>query len=276
MSSQMPVKSVPPTFFQEPLPERQAVNSLSEKTGLDAQSAAMQSRDTQVQNAQGWTTHSVATTSAAESDRAEVAAEKSTTGFFEVVRKYASVSDMLRLFGAAAVAVAMGLFLLDGVKVLNDLQRFLTMLGLTGALTAAGLLMSSLLKEQRGSRVFITLALLSVPVNFTVIGALLYSVIPLDTMALNYPGYAHWQVGGLSDLAIGLAAAVVVLGPVVWAGFSVLARSACAWLSMALIASSAILLIPVRAELWSAGIACLLYTSPSPRDKRQSRMPSSA
>ena len=26
----------------------------------------------------------------------------------------------------------------------------------------------------------------------------------------------------------------------------------------------------------STGIACLLYTSPSPRDKRQSRMPSSA
>ena len=255
MSSQAPVKSVPPTFVQEPLPERQAVNSLSETTGLDAQSGAMQSRDIQDAETHAQKSDSAVTRSTAESDRAEVAAEKSTTGFFEVVRKYASVSDMLRLFGAAAVAVAMGLFLLDGVKVVNDLQRFLTMLGLTGALTAAGLLMSSLLKEQRGSRVFITLALLSVPVNFTVIGALLYSVIPLDTMALNYPGYAHWQVGGLSDLAIGLAAAVVVLGPVVWAGFSVLARSASAWLSMALIASSAILLIPVRAELWSAGIA---------------------
>ena len=27
---------------------------------------------------------------------------------------------------------------------------------------------------------------------------------------------------------------------------------------------------------WAARISCLLYTSPSPRDKRQSRMPSSA
>ena len=27
---------------------------------------------------------------------------------------------------------------------------------------------------------------------------------------------------------------------------------------------------------WSEGLHCLLYTSPSPRDKRQSRMPSSA
>ena len=51
MSSQAPVKCVPQKFVQEALPERQAVNSLSETTGLDAQSAAMQSRDTQVQNA---------------------------------------------------------------------------------------------------------------------------------------------------------------------------------------------------------------------------------
>ena len=28
--------------------------------------------------------------------------------------------------------------------------------------------------------------------------------------------------------------------------------------------------------LWSKSLGCLLYTSPSPRDKRQSRMPSSA
>ena len=34
--------------------------------------------------------------------------------------------------------------------------------------------------------------------------------------------------------------------------------------------------VPLRAELAGEGTGCLLYTSPSPRDKRQSRMPSSA
>ena len=29
-------------------------------------------------------------------------------------------------------------------------------------------------------------------------------------------------------------------------------------------------------DLENSGLSCLLYTSPSPRDKRQSRMPSSA
>ena len=33
---------------------------------------------------------------------------------------------------------------------------------------------------------------------------------------------------------------------------------------------------PTSSYLWRNIIPCLLYTSPSPRDKRQSRMPSSA
>ena len=38
------------------------------------------------------------------------------------------------------------------------------------------------------------------------------------------------------------------------------------------LATTAVLFILLSAEF----VACLLYTSPSPRDKRQSRMPSSA
>ena len=34
--------------------------------------------------------------------------------------------------------------------------------------------------------------------------------------------------------------------------------------------------IPIENKLITRSISCLLYTSPSPRDKRQSRMPSSA
>ena len=36
------------------------------------------------------------------------------------------------------------------------------------------------------------------------------------------------------------------------------------------------MLLSVRHVVWSIFGGCLLYTSPSPRDKRQSRMPSSA
>lgn len=181
--------------------------------------------------------------------------EASTATFFALIRKYASVSDALRVMGALAVAAAMGLFLLEGVEVQNDLYRFLTMLGLTGALTTAGLLMSTLLKEQRGSRMFIGLGLLSIPVNFTVFGALIYSIVPQDVIAFSYPNYAHWQVTNASELPLALVAGIAVLLPVVWLGFTVLARSERLWLSAALLLGSAFLMIPVRQELFSAGIA---------------------
>lgn len=180
-------------------------------------------------------------------------AEKET--FFQTVRKYATLSDCLRLAGALAVAVAMGIFLLEGVEVVNDLQRFLTMLGLTAALTGAGLVMSLVLKEQRGSRVFISLGLLSVPVNFTVFGALVYSVMPLDGMAINYPQFAHWQVASMADITMAIFSGLAVLLPVVWMGYSVLARSARNWLSITLLLGSVVLVVPVRVEFWAAVLA---------------------
>ncbi len=175
--------------------------------------------------------------------------------FFRMIRYYATLSDCLRLAGALAVALAMGIFLLDGVAVVNDLQRFLTMLGLTAALTGAGLVMSLLVKEQRGSRVFISLGLLSVPVNFTVFGALVYSVMPLDGTNIVYPKFAHWQAASVADITIAIVSGVAVLLPVVWLGYSVLARSARGWLSASLLLGSLVLVVPVRAEFWSAILA---------------------
>ena len=185
----------------------------------------------------------------------EIGAEPSAPGFFALIRKNATLSDALRMFGALAVAAAMGLFMLEGVEVANDLYRFLTMLGFTIALTVAGLLMSKVLNEQRGSRIFIGLGLLSITANFTVFGALIYSIIPLDAISVTYPGFAHWTVANVSDIPLALAAGVFVLLPVVWLGFTVLARSERTWLSAALILGSAFMLMPVRQELWSAIIA---------------------
>ena len=181
--------------------------------------------------------------------------EDSEPGFFALIRKNASLSDALRMFGALGVATAMGLFMLEGVEVANDLYRFLTMLGFTTALTAAGLLMSTALKEQRGSRIFIGLGLLSITANFTVFGALIYSIIPQDVISITYPGFAHWTVANASDIPLALAAGFFVLLPIVWLGFTVLARSERTWLSTALILGCAFMLIPVRQELWSAIIA---------------------
>lgn len=186
--------------------------------------------------------------------------EKPSSTFFSMIREYASVSDALRLLGALAVAVSMGIFLIDGFAVKNDIYRFITMLGLTTLLTVTGLIMSMFLKEQRGSRVFIGLGLLSVPVNFTVFSALIYSILPLDSGSADYPSYAYWQAS-LSDIPVALASGAVVLLPVIWLGFTVLARSARSWLSTAIIVSSLLLLVPVRGELASSLLAIVATAS---------------
>jgi len=177
------------------------------------------------------------------------------TPFLAIVRKYASVADLLHVFGALAVATAMGLFLIDGLKLNNDLYRFLTLLGFTAALTGAGVLMSRLLNEQRGSRIFIALGLLAVPACFAVFGALIYSVLPLDASINHYPAFAKWTFANIAEIPLAIVAGIFTLTAVTWVGFSVLARVERNWLTITLLASSAFLIIPLRHELSSALIA---------------------
>jgi len=50
-----------------------------------------------------------------------------------------SVLTTMKFLGAGAVAIAMALFLFEGIKVDNDSQRFFTILGFGGLLTGMGL-----------------------------------------------------------------------------------------------------------------------------------------
>jgi len=167
----------------------------------------------------------------------------------------ASAADLLHVFGALAVATAMGLFLIDGLQLDNDIYRFLTLLGFTAALTAAGVVMSRLLNEQRGSRIFIALSLLAVPACFAVFGALMYSVMPLDASTNHYPAFAKWTIANVAEIPLAIVAGIATLTTVAWAGFTVLARSDRSWLMITLLASCAFLAIPLRHELSSALIA---------------------
>jgi len=167
---------------------------------------------------------------------------------------FASISNILRIGGAFGVAAAMALFLMDGLAVTNDLERFYTMLGLTGVLTTSGLAMLKILNEPHGSRVFISLALLSIPINFTVAGALIYSVVNFDSLVTAYPGYAHWKVESIQSLMVALVAGFVVVLPVAWFAVSVLSRKFRMPLVVGLLASCSLLLIPTRHAFWISGL----------------------
>ncbi len=171
------------------------------------------------------------------------------------IKKYATFAQLLRLTGAIGVVAAMSLFLLQGFEVANDLQRYLTLLAQTLILTAAGFLVSFLLKDNKGARVFFGLGLISVPVNFAVLGAMLYSMVSLDTQNVVYPALAGWYAAGFGQLGIAALAGAAVLIPVTFFGFAVMARPNAKLLGGLSLMSSFALLIPVRETAWVALIA---------------------
>lgn len=178
-----------------------------------------------------------------------------------IIERFGSVSGLIRMGGVAAMIVSMCLFLIDGLSAVNDTQRFMSMLLLTGLLSVGGFILAFLLREQRGARAFFGLALLSVPVNFTVLGALLYSVFQLDNLNKAYPTLAHWQIGSIASLGTTALIAFAALVPVTVLGVSVMAREGRGWLGSALLLSSCMLLIPVRDSVWIAPLVASVVIS---------------
>ena len=164
----------------------------------------------------------------------------------KVTARLGSMSDLVRLGGVAALVLSMFLFLVDGASIVNDTQRYFSMLLLTGLLGAGGLMLALILKEQRGARAFFGLALLSVPVNFTVLGALVYSVFSLDNVTTDYPQLAEWTLTSVASLGATALLSTVALVPVTVFAMSVLARENRGWLSISLLACSTLLLLPIR------------------------------
>lgn len=173
------------------------------------------------------------------------------------VRNFATLSEALRILGAGVLLASMSVFLLQGWNDGNDIRRYLLLLTQTGMLAAAGFAMSHGLKEAKGARVFFGLALVSVPANFTILGALLYSVFQWDGALTTYPGYATWTIENVASTGVTLAGAMLVLLPVTIFCFAVMARHSAKSLSMNFLLLNLLLLIPIRSSLAAGTIALL-------------------
>jgi hypothetical protein len=156
--------------------------------------------------------------------------------------------SLLRILGTTALLVAMYSFLVKGWHSGGDVFRYLLMLGHTGALAAIGLASGHWLKEGKGARLLLTLALVSVSANFAILGAFIYSRSPA-ALSADYPDFVAWTVGSQSTALIITAAAMVVLLPVVLLGFRVLSRSMSRKLAVLYLLSNAALLVPLRDPL---------------------------
>jgi len=153
--------------------------------------------------------------------------------------------SLLRILGTTALLVAMYSFLVKGWHSGGDVFRYYLMLGHTVAMTAIGLSSGHWLKEGKGARLLLTLALVSVTANFAILGAFIFSQTPA-MVTVDYPGYVAWSVGSLSTALLVTVSALIVLLPVVLLGFQVLSRSMSSRLAVLYLISNAALLVPLR------------------------------
>ena len=181
-------------------------------------------------------------------DQIVVMEEKSQV--LSAISQFASVSQVLRFLGAAVMVASMSVFLLQGWDSTNDTVRCFILLAQTVLLAAGGFGLSFLLKENKGARVFFGLSLASIPANFTVLGALIYSQFQWDGGLGTYPEFATWVMTDLSYMTFTILAVLAVLIPVAFLGYSVMARRSSKKLAITLLLASSALLLPVRGSLY--------------------------
>jgi len=170
-----------------------------------------------------------------------------------------TISEILRILGASAVIASMSLFLLNGWTEGNDIQRYLKLLTQTGLLTLAGFALSFALKENKGARLFFALALISVVANFTILGALTYSLFQLDGNLIDYPSMVTWTVVSASSFWPVFLGAIVALTVLARFSFSIFARGIATPLTISFLLMNSLLLIPVRSSGLISLVAALAF-----------------
>ena len=155
---------------------------------------------------------------------------------------------LLRTFGAMAVLFSLYSFFARGWEGSSDMLRYLMLLGHTGALAAIGLASGHFLKEGKGARLLLTLAMVSVVANFAILGAFIFSVAFVGEMG-SYPHYVAWTAADPQTAVFVTLGSLLLLLPVVRIGFLTLARGVSSRMTLLFLLGNAALLLPVRSPM---------------------------
>lgn len=181
-----------------------------------------------------------------QTNEAATHAPSAPAGFVNSLFSFNALTGLLRILGATVLIASVSIFLLQGWESGNDVQRYLLLLAHTVLLAGTGFASGHWIKESKGARLFLALALISVSVNFAILGGLLYSQLQWDSALVAYPDFATWRAEDLSLALITTGGALLLLGPVAWLGFMALARRSAAQLTVLYLLGNAVLLVPVR------------------------------
>lgn len=152
---------------------------------------------------------------------------------------------IFRSLGALAVLISLYTFLARGWDSGSDLTRYLIFIGHTVALAIVGLINGKFIREAKGARLLIILALVSIPINFSILGSFIFAGSHASNL-IDYPFYMIWSVGSLKTALLIAGAALVVMIPICSLGFKVLSRNISTKASLLFLLSNIVLLVPFR------------------------------
>ncbi len=185
------------------------------------------------------------------------------SNIFGLMRGVTNLASLLRICGALIMLAAMSSYLMQGWSDGNDISRYYMLLSQTFLLAFSGFGLSYLLKENKGARIFFGLGLISITVNMTTLGALIFSTTQWGGSELvQYPSYAKWVAPEFSAIIMALLGTVIISAPVTWIGHKVLARRSAHTLSALFLFTNLLLLLPVRESIFVAIVALVAVILP--------------
>lgn len=156
-----------------------------------------------------------------------------------------ALTRALRIAGAVLVVASASTLMLQHWQTGDDLMRYAMLVGQSLLLAAAAYFVGLTIREGRSARTFLALVLATIPVSFTVLGALVYSQFGVEAPR-PLPHYASWIAPTPMSAVLAVAATLLVLLPLSVVSFVALARKEARIFSLSFCAANALLLVPVR------------------------------
>lgn len=169
-----------------------------------------------------------------------------------------TISQILRAIGALIIVASASTFLFQHWTPGNDLQRYLLLLGATGILSLGGLFCGLRLQESKGARTLLGLTLAVTPINFAIMGALLFSQFSWDEAFAKLPNYATWVATSPAMAVLATIGGLIVLGPLCHFSFMTLGHKQAKLFSTMFVLSNLTLLLPTRQPNLAAVVFVLL------------------
>lgn len=157
-----------------------------------------------------------------------------------------NLSQVMRGAGALIIIVSAATLLFKHWTPGSDLQRYLFLLGFTSILSVSGLICGLSLKESKGARTLLGLTLAVTPINFAVMGALLYSKFSWDGALSHLPNYATWVASSPTMALLATLGGLAILAPLGHFSFLTLSHKQAKLFTGAFLISNMALLLPTR------------------------------